>query len=397
MRVTFEKSFANGNVDVCPSKSYSHRMLLCAALSNGCTVKNVNLCDDIYATLSCLESLGANVYIKGNAVFCGGLDIFCVKDDTTLFCNCSATTLRLLIPLCLLCGKKVKFTGDKSLFSRPLFVYEKLCLDYGFLFIKDDNSLTVKGNLCSGNYAVDGSVSSQFVSGMLVALSLLGNSTLEVKPPFESRNYAMITKETLNSFGADIFYNDFRFEIGKKCSFKKSETKVEGDCSNAAALYAYNLLGGNVTVNGVPKNTMQGDAVFYDMFLGLKNGEQKFDLSDCIDLAPVMFALSAFNEKTVFSGVARLEIKESNRIEAMKEELAKFGVEMSFENGTVTVFGGRIEKPDTYVNSHNDHRIAMALSLLLSVTGGVMENAQAVSKSYPEFFEVLRKIGIKVI
>ena len=171
---------------------------------------------------------------------------------------------------------------------------------------------------------------------------------------------------------------------------------VEGDCSNAAFLEGFNLLSDKVDVLGIDENTLQGDRVYKAMFNGLKKGEKQFDLSDCPDLAPVMFAMAAYLGGATFLGTARLRIKESDRAAAMAEELAKFGIETEVLEDSVIIHNGKLHKPEAILCGHNDHRIVMALSILCSVTGGVIEEAQAVSKSFPDFFEIISKLGIQV-
>lgn len=395
MTVEFLKSRANGTVFAPPSKSFAHRELICGALTEQSNISNVTLNDDICATVNCLRSLGASVIINGNSIKIGGLKLQNIKDGTVLDCNESASTLRFLIPLCLSAGKRIIFKGSKRLMERPVDEYEKLCAQKGFLFEKKNERITVCGNLTAGDYTVNGNISSQFVTGMLTALSVMnGKSTLSFSA--NSRPYIMITVYVLKMFGvkADIFENTVI--VFGKSHLENTDCTVEGDCSNAAYVKAFELLGGNIFINGINKNTVQGDILFDRFLFELKSGKKQFDLKGNPDLAPILFVCSAFTGGASFFGTERLKYKESDRILAMKEELQKFGIELKEENGCVTVNPQYMRCPDKEVSSHNDHRIVMALSLLCANIGGTLTDAQAVNKSYPEFFDVLIKLGIKL-
>ena len=175
------------------------------------------------------------------------------------------------------------------------------------------------------------------------------------------------------------------------------EYTVEGDYSNAAFLDAFNLLGGEVQVIGLSETSVQGDKVYKEMFEQLSGGTKEFDLSDCPDLAPIMFALSAVKGGARFTGTARLKIKESDRAEAMKQELKKFGIDLKIKENEVIVEKGAINPPTEILCGHNDHRIVMALSLLCSMVGGTIAGAEAVNKSFPDFFDKIKALKVDVI
>ncbi|MBQ4120140.1 MAG: 3-phosphoshikimate 1-carboxyvinyltransferase [Clostridia bacterium] len=365
MTVTVKPSRATGTVASPPSKSMAHRALICGALSKKSVVTNIDFSKDIIATLNCLEKLGAKVEIHSNAVTIGGLKLDAIPDNVELDADESGSTLRFLIPLCMAAKKTVILKGAKRLFERPLDIYESIAKKQNILFQKSESSLIVCGNILSGEYSVEGNVSSQFISGLLFLLPLFkGDSTLTVTGNFESASYVDLTLQVLNTFGVDIKQKNNTFYI-KGCSEYKSQNYVvEGDCSNAAFLEAFNYLGGNVTVEGLNKNTLQGDRVYKNIFEGLKNGKKQFCLSDCPDLAPVVFAVSTLYGGAEFTGTKRLKIKESDRAEAMKQELSKFGMVAEVYENSVIIKDGELRKPTEVLNSHNDHRIAMALTLL---------------------------------
>ena len=395
MTVNILPSLAVGSVSAPPSKSMAHRALVCGALSEGSHIANLAASEDITATLSCLQALGAQVSPAETGIQIGGLNLFRVPEGAVLNCNESGSTLRFLLPLCLLSGQKITLTGTERLFSRPLSIYEDICREQGIFFSKTANSVTVCGKLKSGAYRVAGNISSQFITGLLFALPLLeGDSRLEVTGTFESASYIDLTLSALSHFGIRITRQDNVFIIPGSQRYQSADYTVEGDLSNAAFLEGFNLLGGNVCVQGIREDSLQGDRVYMQMFRALARGKKDFDLSDCPDLAPVMFALAAVCGGAVFTGTRRLKIKESDRAEAMAAELKKFGIASVIGENTVEIQKGTLSAPAEPLCSHNDHRIVMALSLLLSKTGGKIEGAQAVNKSYPDFFEVIQNLGI---
>ncbi len=397
MKVTIEKSTASGKVSAPPSKSMAHRLLICGALSENSVILNLSESKDITATVECLNNMGAKVEFDGDTVKIGGMIPQSINGKAELFCNESGSTLRFLLPLCMMSDEKITLTGSARLFERPLSAYEEICREQGIEFEKNANSVTVCGKLKAGDFTVAGNISSQFITGLLFVLPLLnGESTLTVTGDFQSASYVDLTLDAISCFGVDIVRKNNVFYIKGNQKYQNRTVCVEGDYSNAAFLDAFNLLDGIVSVSGLKNDSLQGDRVYSDMFKGLSNGEKSFDLSDCPDLAPVMFAMAAYMGGATFTGTARLKIKESDRASAMAEELSKFGIKVTVGENSVTVHNGTLQKPDCVLYSHNDHRIVMALSLLCSVTGGEIDGAEAVAKSYPDFFERISELGIKI-
>lgn len=398
MQVTIYPSKANGIVSAPPSKSVAHRALICGALTDGCVVKNCGSSQDIDATVRCLSALGAIIAQNKDSFTIGGFDPLAVSDDTVLDCGESGSTLRFLLPLCLLSGRNVTLIGQGRLMSRPMTVYDDLCREHNCVFKHDGSAISVRGKLSCGHYTVPGNVSSQFITGLLFALSqLTGESRVEVTGPFESASYVNITLSVFSAFGIHVRREGNIFVIPGGRRFACKEFTVEGDCSNAAFTDAFNLLGGSVKVLGLSPETPQGDWVYKQMYADLSNGKRSFDLSDCPDLGPVMFAMAAASGGADFEGTARLRLKESDRCQAMAEELKKFGITAIVSENSVSVLPGKLTPPTEILCGHNDHRIVMALSLLCSVTGGTIDGAEAVSKSYPHFFEVIQSLGIEVM
>lgn len=387
---------AAGKITAPPSKSMAHRLLICAALSERSEISGVRLSEDIKATLSCLRALGARADMEGDRVITGGLDPFAVK-TAVLDCGESGSTLRFLLPLCLAGGAPITLIGHGRLMQRPLGIYEEICREQGLKFSLENDRVTVCGPLRSGAFEISGGVSSQFISGMLFTLPLLGGeSVISISGNIESGSYIALTLKSLADFGIRVSRLDgrtFRISGGQRPQSRKM--RVEGDCSNAAFAESLNLFGGAVTVEGLDENTLQGDRVYREIFQKLSRPNPPvIDLSDCPDLAPIMFAVAAAKNGGSFSGTARLRIKESDRAAVMREELAKFGVSVEIKENSVTVSGGLLRRPSEPLSGHNDHRIVMALAVLCTLTGGVITGAEAVSKSYPDFFADLKALGI---
>lgn len=398
MIATIEKGTAYGRVEAPPSKSVSHRYLICGALSGGSVIENVAFSEDIKATLNCLSALGAEYEIDGSTVKTGGISPDKAVKCAELFCNESGSTLRFLIPLCLIFGQKITLKGTERLMSRSLAVYKEMCLSQGIEFTEDKESVTVCGKLTAGKYSVRGDVSSQFISGLMFALPLLGSdSIIDITGALESGSYLGMTVKALAEFGVRISRTDERtiFIKGNQ-TYKPRTLRVEGDYSNAAFFEAFNSVGGNVAVAGLKKDTCQGDAVYRKLFGKLVRGCPEIDISDCPDLAPVLMAVAAANNGVKLIGTHRLKIKESDRGAAMAEELAKFGCNTEVWENEITVHPRALKTPELPLSGHNDHRIVMALSLLCSITGGSIYGAEAVNKSFPDYFRKLSSLGIKV-
>lgn len=398
MRLMIHPSAARGTIQAPPSKSFAHRALICAALAEGTsTIRSIVPSDDLLATMDCLRRLGAGIQYRNDTAAVTGLDLQSVPNEAVLPCRASGSTLRFLIPLALLADKYIYFTGEDRLLSRPLSVYQKLCFKHHLTFIMGEQELTVRGPLSAGNFTIAGDVSSQFVSGLLFALPLLpADSTIQMIPPVESRSYIEMTVAALRDFGVNVSFSGQEILVPGNQRYSARDVDLEGDWSNAAFFLALNALGGQVSVNGLPADSIQGDRICLQLFDALRNGTPTVDLSDCPDLGPVCMALAAALHGGTFTGIRRLRLKESDRCSAMARELAKFGVSAVIDENTMTIPSSPLRRPVEPLQSHGDHRIAMALSILASRTGGIMEGAEAVSKSMPDFFDRLRDLGIEV-
>ena len=396
MNVLFEPSAAKGAAAAPPSKSMAHRLLVAAALcEDQSEIDAVSLSDDVAATIRCLRMIGVGIDVVGEACRVRGIDFRRAKPCGVLDCGECGSTLRFLLPLCMLSGEAFRLTGSSRLLSRPLGVYETLCRDRGIFFENNGNTITVQGTLTGGEYAVPGNISSQFITGLLFALPLLPtDSEIRLLDAVESRPYIDMTCSVLADAGIVVEQPDEHTMRIPGCqSYGALRKIVEGDWSNAAFLFALDAIGGDVAVKGLQNDSLQGDKVCISMFEQLKCGRPPLDISDCPDLGPVLMVVAAACKGAVLTGTRRLRLKESDRGVAMAEELEKFGVRTVIAENEIKV-GAGLRAPTSAVCGHTDHRIAMALSVVLTRTGGLLTDAESVNKSWPAFFETMKELGV---
>lgn len=399
MKVKILPSKTSGEVSAPPSKSFAHRYLIGSVLSCGkCVIKNIADSDDISATLSCIEQLGGSVTKDGNIVTVIPTNEKQIE-NAVFDCKESGSTLRFFIPVVLATGaKNCTFFGSERLLARGIKEYEKLFENSDVKIKSDEKSIEISGKLTAGNYEISGEVSSQYTTGMLFALSVLdGKSTLKITGNAESRAYVDMTIKVLKDFGADIAEPEKNFfEINGKGRLSPGEFTVEGDWSNAAFLIALSRLLGTISVSGLNENSVQGDRFSSVAFDALDGENAEIDLKDCPDLAPILFAYAAYKNGGKFTNTRRLRVKESDRANVMAEELKKFGANVKVYENSVEIEKTQLKPPIVPLCGHNDHRIVMALSVLAAVFGAEIDGAEAVNKSYPDFFRVIKKAGVNV-
>lgn len=399
MKVKILPSKTSGEVSAPPSKSFAHRYLIGSVLSRGkCVIKNIADSDDISATLSCIEQLGGIVTKDGNTVTVIPTNEKQIE-NAVFDCKESGSTLRFFIPVVLATGaKNCTFLGSERLLARGIKEYEKLFENSDVKINSDEKAIEVNGTLSAGNYEISGEVSSQYTTGMLFALSgLFGKSTLKITGNAESRAYVDMTIKVLKDFGADIAEPEKNFfEINGKGRLSPGEFTVEGDWSNAAFLIALSRLLGTISVSGLNENSVQGDRFSSVAFDALDGENAEIDLKDCPDLAPILFAYAAYKNGGRFTNTRRLRVKESDRANVMAEELKKFGANVKVYENSVEIEKTQLKPPIVPLCGHNDHRIVMALSVLAAVFGAEIDGAEAVNKSYPDFFRVIKKAGVNV-
>lgn len=398
MKIKIEKGRASGKIDAPKSKSMAHRLLIAAALARGkSTVAGISLCEDVLATVDCLSALGAEIKIDGDVAEVRGIDPRSACARGVLCARESGSTLRFMIPIAMLSGNEAIFTGAERLLERPMSVYEDLACRTGITFERLDGRIKVRGPIGVRDFYLPGNISSQFITGLLFILPLLGGERrIHITTKIESRSYLDLTLSAMREFGISAEWENDQTLLVRPGSYKNRCVEVEGDWSGAAFPDALNLLGGRVEISGLSDKSLQGDKIYRRYFSELLSGTPTLSLEDCPDLAPILFTLAAALSGGRFTGTARLRIKESDRGAVMAEELAKFGAEVSVEENSVTVRGGGLHAPDCVLCGHNDHRIVMSLAVLCTLFGGVIDGAEAIKKSYPEFFEDLLRLGIKV-
>ena len=408
-----------GTVSAPPSKSMAHRAVLCSALAKGIShIENLEFSKDISATLAAAGQLCARVESGPADALVEGLGHFRPVFGPVDCCE-SGSTLRFLIPLASLTGQSITFVGRGRLMERPQSVYETLYREQNLHFEQANGQLTVAGSLRSGEYTLAGNVSSQFISGLLFALPLLaGDSTLHLIPPVESRSYIEMTRAAQAAFGVTSHWlDDTTLCIPGGQQYHPRDYIVEGDYSQAAFLAVLGAVKGGITLTGLAAETLQGDAAILDI---LRRCGAKFtrteaglvfeqaplhgvdiDLADCPDLGPVLMVLGLLCEgTTVIRNAERLRIKESDRIAAMEAELRACGGVLSSEGSTITVQGCKpqLHAPEATLSGHNDHRVVMSLTVLALAADIplAINEAEAVQKSWPHFFDALKPLGVEV-
>lgn len=398
MIAEIKKSFLSGCVAAPASKSMSHRLLICAALADGVsTVSSVTFSQDILATLDCLKTMGADFEINGDKVKIKGMADVRQKSEKEFFCRESGSTLRFFVPLLLLSDKKQNFHGEGRLMQRPMQVYEDICKERG-LFFTFGETLTVCGELKGGDFTVRGDISSQFITGLLFALSCCKESSrISILPPLESRSYINMTVSSMKTFGVHVVWEDsLTLYIKGSQKYTARDVRSEGDYSGSAFLDAFNFIGGGVEVSGLNEDSLQGDKIYKEYYKLLEDGSPKLDVSDCPDLAPILMTLAAAKHGARFIGTRRLKIKESDRGVVMAQELSKFGAKIEVGENEIIVHKAELHGPQELLCGHNDHRIVMSLAVLCTLYGGKIDDAEAVAKSFPDFFEKIKALGAEV-
>ena len=418
MQALIHPSLASGKVVIPPSKSIAHRAIICACLADGhSTVHNIDTSDDMHATISAMESIGAKIVRDGKTLHIDGVNNQIKLTGKEIDCIESGSTLRFLIPLFSLAHEKVTFVGRNRLLHRPQSIYEKLFEERNIPFSHSIEKITVDGALTSGIYELDGDVSSQFITGLLFTLPLLkGDSIIKIKAPFESKSYVDLTLQTLADFGVDLkFIDDLTLSIKGNQKYLAREYTVEGDFSQFAFFAALASIKGELDILGMRHDSLQGDKEILDILqrMGanikeIENGyhikEAKLhstaiDFSNCPDLGPILPVLAAYaSGETHNKNAGRLRLKESDRIVSMQEELAKFGIDVKSIGDEIFITGSSNLTCLKECSGHKDHRIAMALTIAsaCSQSSVTISGAECVNKSYPAFFEDCQKVNVSL-
>ena len=395
MKLKLIKSSLKGIIDAEPSKSYAHRFIIGASLTKGeVIIDNITLSEDIKATLKCIRNLGKDYRYENNS-----LTIFDSNDKGVIYdCKESGSTLRFFIPLSLVFNDHVFFRGSSKLLSRGIDGYDVIFKDNDIKIDIKDNNIILDGKFNNNVFRVDVSKSSQYLTGLLFALPLLPyDSNIIIDGNLQSVEYIDITLDVLSKFNIEIKKTKDGYFIKGNQHYIGTCFEVEGDYSNASFFAAFNYLGNDIIINKLKEDSLQGDKKYIEYFKLLSTSCPSLDISNCIDLGPVLFVFASIFNGATFTGTKRLILKESNRIEAIVNELSKINVKAKINEDEVIIYKSILKAPTTFFDSHNDHRIVMALSILSSLFDIEIDNYEAINKSYPDFFKMIEKLGGKVI
>lgn len=412
MLARIQPSRLQGSVTVPPSKSMAHRALLCAGLAAGETrIQGILPSQDMEATCRALTALGASIARQGSLARVQGVAGRPKAPQGPVDCGESGSTLRFLIPAFALASAPARLTGRGRLPQRPLGPYGAIFHGQGLPFAQDETGVSFQGPLAPGDYGLPGDVSSQFISGLLFALPLLpGDSHIRIQPPFESRGYVNMTLQVMDAFGVQAAFLDgltLRVPGNQLFTAPAAPFLVEGDDSQAAFFLTLDAILGDVSVAGLSLRSIQGDRVMGEILArcGHVPGQPPrplapfvADLGDCPDLGPILMTLGLFCQgESRLLNAGRLRLKESDRGTAMAQELSKLGGQASLAGDEIRIRQSRL-RPGPALSSHGDHRIAMALAVaaLGARIPADIQGAEAVEKSYPDFWKDLAAIGARV-
>lgn len=417
MDIKIIPSKLQGVIDAISSKSDVHRLLIAAALSDisTCIVTNV-ISKDIEATMDCLTSLGGDFSIKnvGDKLHINVKPIMPTKAPT-LNCKESGSTARFLMPVSAVISDNATLIGQGKLPSRPFTPLIVQMEKNGCSFTSHSLPITVSGKLHSGEFAIDGNVSSQFISGLLLSLPLLeGDSIIKLNSPLQSAGYVDMTIDTLSRFGVKIETINQGFYIKGNQSYRNSDKiYAEGDWSNSAFWLCAGAINGDILVNNIDEKSLQKDKNITNLLslfgADVKKAEQGFsssykmlkaidiDAGEIPDLVPVLAAVAAVsNGKTTIYNAKRLKFKESDRLQSITIALNAIGADIKATDDSL-IINGKMRLTGGIADSFNDHRIAMAVAIASCACDNevIITNAQAVEKSYPTFFEHYNRLGGK--
>jgi len=412
MQVEVYPSKVSGYIIPPPSKSYLHRAIICAALSKGTsTINNIIYSDDINASLSAFENIGVKIKKLENTLVITSLGLSHLQQDKVVECNESGSTIRFLIPI-LSNSYKTYFKGKSGLMNRPFTIYEDIFKLQKLVFEQDNEKIVTQGLLSPGEYVVRGDVSSQFISGLLFILpTLSANSSIKVSGTFESSKYVDITVDILKKFGVNVDFSVDTFFIPGNQKYVPTIINTEIDYSQAAFYAVLGIINNNIHISNLNHKSLQPDRKIVEIIQNMggivktSNNNTTFcksnttgieiDVSQCPDIAPILGLLAACsNGETNIVNAKRLTIKESNRLLSTYETLKSLGVEVYMGKDSLKIIGAEIIQGNT-CKSYNDHRIAMTLGIAGTICNSkvVINNAEAVKKSYPNFFQDLQSLG----
>ncbi|SEL17663.1 3-phosphoshikimate 1-carboxyvinyltransferase [Ruminococcus albus] len=393
----------HGVVTPPPSKSAAHRMLIAAALAEGTSViDRLYPSVDILTTVEAMRRLGAEIDVEGDRAVVRGIGN--APENAVLDCCESGSTLRFLIPVSAALGVKTEFLGRGKLPERPITPYLEEFPNHGVEFDYNNTMpFTINGKLTGGRYEIDGGISSQFITGLLLALPLTGQrSEIVLTSHLESRPYVDMTIDVMRKYGVNVEVTENSFIIPEGQKFRAYDDAVEGDHSQGAFFEVANSLGSDIDIRGLNENSFQGDKKVIEICKEIvynDNGAMKpFTVSaaDIPDLVPILAVLGSFcgGESRIIDA-ARLRLKESDRLAAMEETLNALGGDVTATADSLIIKGKESLSGGAEVSAHNDHRIAMAMAIAATRCENpiIIRGAECVRKSYPDFWEVYRSLG----
>ena len=409
MQVTIFPSQLHGTVTPPPSKSQAHRLIILSALADGeSTIRNFELSKDLLFTQRAIDTLGARIGTdtdgnRNNTKHIRGIDPHraWTKELPQIDCGESGSTLRFLIPVSLAVAGGGVFTGSERLMQRPLEPYFAIFREQGIHYSLENNTLTVQGRLLPEQYRLPGNVSSQFFSGLLLALPLLSEpSVLIPEGRLESNSYITMTLHALSQFGVYIpatMSIPPQYHIPGGTVYAPQNLSLEADWSQAAFWYAAAGIGNEITVTGMSNESFQGDRAILEYGEMLRtHGDVTIDISNCPDLAPPLAVWGALRDGQLhLTNAARLRLKESDRLAAITDTLTALGADIREEADSLTIRGKSSLVGGVTVDCHNDHRIAMMLAIAATrcMHPVTLTGAQCVNKSYPHFWQDYTALG----
>ena len=400
MEVTISPGRLAGKVAVPGSKSMAHRGLIAAALADGPSrIQNATPSGDIEATVRCLTALGAEIRREGEDLEVTPLHRRW-RERIVLPCGESGSTLRFLLPVAAALGAPARFTGEGRLPERPLGPLGETLIRGGAELSGFQLPLELAGRLRPGEYRLPGDVSSQYVTGLLLALPLLeGDSSIRLTTPLESAGYVRMTLQVLAQFGIQVSPEEGGWRILGNQIYRAADFEVEGDYSAAALFLTANAIGSQVECLGLREDSTQGDRAIprhLETIQSLGGGRVEIDLSQCPDLAPALAVAAAYADgETALTHAGRLRLKESDLLAALSTVLTQMGAEVEEGPETLTIQGKPALDGGVTIEPFGDHRIAMAASIaaLGAKAPVTIQNAQCVGKSYPQFFHHMKLLG----
>ncbi len=397
MNIKITPAFLKGKILVPPSKSISHRALIAAALADGeSRIYNLLDCVDTVATIEALTALGAEIRREGNCTVVKGISAPAKTAD--IDCRESGSTLRFILPVAAALGCNASFSGRANLPNRPITPYFTEFEKHGVKFLTKTMPYNIEGKLSGGVYEIAGNISSQFITGFLFALSLLEeDSIIKITSPLESKPYVDLTIDAMKAFGVEVTEKEGAYEIKGGQKYKPCEYTVEADMSQAAFFCVAKAIGGNPEILGLNPDSRQGDREILRITEEFERTGKAFDYnaSQTPDLVPILAVLGCFGEGTTnIRGCERLRIKESDRLAVISGELNKLGAKIKIVDDSLVIEGVK-ELHGGECDSWTDHRIPMSIAVASQrCTAPVIINgAECVSKSYPNFFEDFRMLG----